>query len=315
MLDTLLYWLARLLVGVLQVLPLGLVAHVGRWGGAVAYHLDGRHRRVALENLRQCFGGEWTGEEIREVARENFRRLGENYCSAIKTAAMSDEEMEGRIATAGLERLRARIREEPVSSVLFAIGHFGNFELYARAGRHLPGFRFGTTYRGLRQKGLDRLLKRLRERSGCLFFERRTEGGALRAALSAQRLTLGLLVDQHAGGRGIQVPFFGRECSTSPAPALLALRYRLPLFTAYCFRTAIGRWRFEVGEEIATRVDGQSRPIEDIMTDVNRSFEAAIRRDPANWFWVHKRWKPLRPAAEKREAPAPSDRVEDPSHG
>ena len=29
------------------------------------------------------------------------------------------------------------------------------------------------------------------------------------------------------------------------------------------------------------------------MRDVNRSFEAAVRRDPANWFWVHRRWKEL----------------------
>ena len=27
------------------------------------------------------------------------------------------------------------------------------------------------------------------------------------------------------------------------------------------------------------------------MGDVNRAFEAAVRRDPANWFWVHRRWK------------------------
>jgi hypothetical protein len=27
------------------------------------------------------------------------------------------------------------------------------------------------------------------------------------------------------------------------------------------------------------------------MLDVNRAFEAAVRRDPANWFWVHNRWK------------------------
>jgi len=25
--------------------------------------------------------------------------------------------------------------------------------------------------------------------------------------------------------------------------------------------------------------------------DVNRAFEAAVRCDPANWFWVHRRWK------------------------
>jgi len=27
------------------------------------------------------------------------------------------------------------------------------------------------------------------------------------------------------------------------------------------------------------------------MLEVNRAFEAAVRRDPANWFWVHRRWK------------------------
>jgi KDO2-lipid IV(A) lauroyltransferase len=27
------------------------------------------------------------------------------------------------------------------------------------------------------------------------------------------------------------------------------------------------------------------------MREVNRSFEKAVRRDPANWFWVHRRWK------------------------
>ena len=31
------------------------------------------------------------------------------------------------------------------------------------------------------------------------------------------------------------------------------------------------------------------------MLDVNRAFEAAIRRDPANWFWVHNRWKTPQP--------------------
>jgi lauroyl/myristoyl acyltransferase len=27
------------------------------------------------------------------------------------------------------------------------------------------------------------------------------------------------------------------------------------------------------------------------MRDVNSAFEKAVRRDPANWFWVHNRWK------------------------
>jgi lauroyl/myristoyl acyltransferase len=41
----------------------------------------------------------------------------------------------------------------------------------------------------------------------------------------------------------------------------------------------------------AVREHGQRRAVEAIALDMNRAFEAAIRRDPANWFWVHNRWK------------------------
>ena len=36
------------------------------------------------------------------------------------------------------------------------------------------------------------------------------------------------------------------------------------------------------------------------MRDINQAFEEAVRRDPANWFWVHDRWK----AARKQAAAA-----------
>jgi KDO2-lipid IV(A) lauroyltransferase len=43
------------------------------------------------------------------------------------------------------------------------------------------------------------------------------------------------------------------------------------------------------------------------MLDVNRAFEDAVRRDPANWFWVHNRWKPGR---TKPPAPDPAQAAE-----
>src|SRR5262249_23103711 len=77
--DYLLYWLARGIVSLLQSLPLPVVARLGRAGGALAYWLDARHRRVALSNLTLAFPGEKSAAEIRSIARENFRRIGENY--------------------------------------------------------------------------------------------------------------------------------------------------------------------------------------------------------------------------------------------
>ena len=290
MMDWLLYIFARGVVGFLQVLPLPLVARLGRAGGALAYWLDGRHRRVALAGLTLAFGAEKTPAEIRELAKENFRRIGENYAAAIKTASMSMAELRPHLEfVCGPELLQVPSGVKPRSHVV-AIGHFGNFELYARWPELCPAYESATTYRGLKQESLSRLMQQLREGSGCRFFERRTEGAALRTFMNRPGVMLGLLADQHSGN-GERLPFFGRECSCSTAPAIFALRYRCVLRTGICYRVGLAKWRVEAGPEIPTHENGLPRSVADITLDINRAFEAAIRRDPANWFWVHNRWK------------------------
>jgi lauroyl/myristoyl acyltransferase len=300
--DGLLYIVALGFIKFLQLWPLRWVARVGRAGGALAFTLDKRHRRVTIHNLTACFGQEKSTQEIYQLAKENFRRLGENYCSAIKTAAMSHEQLKAHIQIAGIEEILRARKLNPQQNWVLAVGHFGNFELYARFREYIPGLQIATTYRGLKQPSLNRLLQDLRNKSGCLFFERRTEGGALRVAMSEGKgLMVGFLADQHAGNGGHWAPFFGRECSTTTAPAVFALRYACPLYTGFVFRTGLASWRLELGDKIETHENGAPRSSEAITDDVNRSFERAIRRDPANWFWVHKRWKP-KPVAQPKPA-------------
>jgi KDO2-lipid IV(A) lauroyltransferase len=258
----------------------------------LAYLLDRRHRRVALKNLALCFGTEKTPDEVRALARENFRRIGENFACAARTAGMSAEEIRACLEVAGSEKLHTGQYEGSRRNFLVAIGHFGNFELYAHTGLFVDGLQCATTYRGLRQPALDRLLLDLRARSGCLFFERRTGFEALKAALRRGNLLIGLLADQHAGDRGLRLPFLGHDCSTSAAAAVFALRYHCPLHPAICYRLGLGRWRIEIGDEIPTREGPRPRPVAAIALDINRAFEVAVQRDPANWFWVHNRWKP-----------------------
>jgi KDO2-lipid IV(A) lauroyltransferase len=306
-----LYWFALVLVKALQALPLAWVARFGRGCGAVAYWVDVRHRRTALRNLTLCFREEKTEAEIKALAREHFRRLGENYCCAIKTAAMTWGELEPFVEFARTERLGLGAVETGPHSWIVAIGHFGNFELYARMGQFTPGVQCATTYRSLKQASLNRLMQSLRERSGCRFFERRTDGAALKAALAENSLLLGLLADQHAGDGGIRVPFFNRDCSTSAAPAVLALRYHCPLFTGFCYRVGLGRWRIEAGPSIPTHENNRPRSVEAISLDINKAFEAAVRVDPANWFWVHNRWKPAK-SRKKRPPPVEHEGTREP---
>jgi len=292
--DTLLYVIVRSLVALLQALPLRVVARLGRGAGGLAYWLDARHRKVAQRHLTMCFP-EKSAEKIRALAKENFRRIGENFACAAKTASMTFEELRPFVEFVGPPELLAPAGGGNLPNIVVAIGHFGNFELYARFGQFCPAYKCATTYRGLRQASLNRLMQELRERSGCLYFERRTDGAALKAAMNQSNLMLGLLSDQHGGNSGLRIPFLGHDCSTTSAPAVFALRYHCELRTGICYRVGLARWRIEAGPEIPTRENGVARTSEAIMRDVNLALEAAVRRDPANWFWVHNRWKPVRP--------------------
>jgi KDO2-lipid IV(A) lauroyltransferase len=287
--NTIFYWLGRAIIAVIQKLSLLHVARLGRFFGALAFHFDARHRRVALDNLNRCFGPEKSAAEIHALARENFCRLGENYLCAIKTSAMTADELKAHVKFVNLERLPQKVGDAPPRNVVVAIGHFGNFELYARFHDHRPDYQCATTYRALNQPAINRLMLALRGTSGCLYFERRQDGERLRAALHGGGIILGLLADQSS--KGLHGPFLGQDCNTGLAPAVLALRYNTDLYSAICYRVAPAQWRVEVGESIPTHENGHPRPSHEIMRDVNRALEAAVRRDPANWFWVHRRWK------------------------
>lgn len=292
MLGRLAYWVARGVVATIQSLPLTWVARGGRFAGGIAFLLDARHRRVATHNLKASLGDRLTEDGIRTCVRENFMRIGENMACAVKTASMSASALRPHLEFANTGHVADWLARNPKGCMVAAIGHFGNFELYARAGDAFPGLKTATTYRGLPSPHLNRLAQDLRASSGCLYFERRTEGTALRHLMDEGGCMLGLMGDQHAGDRGLPLPFFGRTCSTSPAPAVFAHRYGAALFVAICHRVGLARWRLELSPFVSTHLDGEPRETADIMRDVNRLYEDAIRRDPANWFWVHKRWKP-----------------------
>ncbi len=298
--QTLLYVLARALIGFIQTLPLTCIARLGRMGGRIVYALDRRHRRVALKNLTMCFGHDKTPDEITALAKENFRRIGENFACAIKTAGMTDEQLKPHLSLTIPPAVAERFSRPGENRITVAIGHFGNFELYARCTWIAPGVPNASTYRALKQPGFNRVLTSLRNQSGCRFFERRSEGAELKAFMNQPRVVLGLLADQSAGGNKLRLPFFGHDASTSSAPAVFALRYGCDLYTAICYRTSLAHWQVELGQPISTHDASGPRSIADIMTDVNRAFEAAVRRDPANWFWVHNRWKVprVKPAPE-----------------
>jgi KDO2-lipid IV(A) lauroyltransferase len=112
---------------------------------------------------------------------------------------------------------------------------------------------------------------------------------------------LGILIDQDTSVQGVFVPFFGRPAFTPRAAADLALRFRAPVVVGTCRRRGprAGDGHEISAVEVACDPDAPDREAEAIRLTAacTAVLEAAIRRNPAEWVWMHERWKTAPPPA------------------
>jgi lipopolysaccharide heptosyltransferase II len=150
----------------------------------------------------------------------------------------------------------------------------------------VPGAKFGTVYQALHNALVDDLVNRDRRRLGVLTFDRKN-GFQGPLALLREPGILGILVDQHAGNSGVWMPFFGKLCSTSPLAATLTLRTDAAVIPVAIMTSGFGKWRVVLSDEIPWDASQPER----LTLDINKALEKQIRTSPADWFWVHNRWK------------------------
>src|ERR1700759_1600468 len=118
--NFLIYYFLSGLIALLQALPLKTVGRIGRCFGGAAHFFDARHRKVARRNLAMCFP-EKSPAEIRALARENFKRIGENFACSVKTASLSTEQLFHNVKVSGTQILDAYAAKPP-TSIIVAIG-------------------------------------------------------------------------------------------------------------------------------------------------------------------------------------------------
>ena len=195
-----------------------------------------------------------------------------------------------RVEIDGLEHLKdAAVQGR---GVLLLTAHLGNWELLAAA-QPLTGLPLSVVLRPLDQPRLDRVVERLRRRTGAELISKRRALPDVLDALRRGRM-VGILLDQNATrAEGIFAPFFGTPASTSRGLAVIALRTEAPVVPVFIRRLERGRHLIEVGPVVPP----PERDVVAFTTSFNEAIEKAIRRAPEQWFWLHKRWK-TRPRPE-----------------
>ena len=292
-LDFVVYLVYRFSGWFLGLFPLVGVFRFGQLAGAIAHVLLRSYRRLACENIKIAFP-DWSSREVERCARHHFMDLGANLLCSLVLMGKPWETVRKYLDLTNLERIQERMNR--VGSVLWAINHIGNWELFVYTAHIVRPGTHGVVYRALSNRFIDAHVRRVRASTGLKLIERQ-HGLAQCTNLLKGGGMLAVLVDQHAGDKGIWTPFFDRLASTTPLPAILAKKTGAELLPVAIFTAGPARWRLEVGEFVPQ--DGSS--IEELMHRVNRALESLIIRKPSDWFWVHQRWKTPSPKFLLRE--------------
>jgi KDO2-lipid IV(A) lauroyltransferase len=178
--------------------------------------------------------------------------------------------------------------------LVFATGHVGNWELLAqRIAMRWPSAVIARTGN---DPGLTALVGRMRA-AGNIETLWREEPSTARAMLRTfkQGRPLGILIDQDTRVQSVFVPFFGRPAATPRGAADLALRFGAPVLAGWARRRGPrpGDGHEIDFEEIAYDANPADRDAEAarLTAACTARLEAAIRASPAEWVWMHERWK------------------------
>lgn len=298
--DYSVYLVVRSFVCVIQALSLNAGRIFARGLAWLAYHLDRRHRNVALENLRHAFPGRYTDAERDTLVRAVFR----HFCTLLIEIIHLPRLLHAHNwrtyldLAGGRDILGALLSGRPV---MIVTGHFGNWELAGYA-LGLLGFTTHAIARPLDNPYLDDYLRRFREATGQKLLAKKGDFDQMTAILQ-QGGVIATLADQDAGPRGLFVDFFGRPASTHKAIALMALEYRVPLLVIGVRKVGEPlRYCVELGDLIRPEeYDNDPNAVRAITQRFTAGLEKLVARAPEQYFWLHNRWK-HEPAKARRKA-------------
>lgn len=288
MLDWLACAAVRLIGGLLCRLPASVAVWLGACLGQLASWLQPKRTQIGVLNVRAAFDGTVTPTQTQRIIRACYRQMGASLVELLRLPVMDRAYVERFITIEGLHRVESAMASG--RPTMFLTGHYGNWELSSITAA-LMGYPVVALARAQeRLPRLYRLLVSYRESKGCTVVHK---GGAVRQLLAAleARKPIGIVGDQ-ASRQGIFVNFFGRPALFATGPFELAHAKQALIIPFFIHRTRGPFHRIVVEPPI--ELSPQAPKAEAIRQGIER-FAALlakhIQEDPAQWLWMHKRWK------------------------
>ena len=261
---------------------------LGRILGRGLYIFDVHHRRIVRRNLEFAFPV-LQRRQIGDLARRVFQNYGTTILETLQLGIMSRHDIERRVRVHGAGYLRDVSSQQRGFIVVSA--HLGNWEIGLQALSCILNQPVTAVAKRFKNNRFERLLHGIRTRFGNTILYKKKSLAAMTQVLRYGGV-LGILVDMARRKDGVDINFFGKKATATPAVAMLALRYRCPVIPMFCIRESDGG--LEIYAEPAVEMRRSNDLRADLVENTQRItdvVERMIRQHPEQWQWLMKRWK------------------------
>ena len=245
--------------------------------------------KVVRRNLRNAFP-EKSKKELADIEREFYHYICDYMLEEIKMLRISFEELCRRMEYDNKEEFLAMI--EKYGGIVLLIPHYANFEWIIGMGAIMqPGDIPVQVYKPLRNKYMDEMFKHIRARFGGYNVRKHaTAREVIHLRLAGKRIVVVLITDQSQNRSEAHywTTFLNQDTVFMDGAERIAKLMSFPVF--YCELQRVKRGYCKVLFDLVTETPKQTA-VGEITEEFARRLEQTIRREPAYWFWSHKRWK------------------------
>ena len=275
---------------IIKAIPERLMYSFARNMAAFGFIIARKQRKIALESLTIAFGQDKTKCEIDQIAKDCFVFLAK---SGLEVIFFMDKPklLRKHIEFAGRENLEAALAKG--KGVILVTAHFGNFPLMLEK-LSLEGYRIACIIRYMRDERAEKFFTAKRAQVGIKTIYSQPRKACVENSIRTLRNNelLFIPMDQNFGTGGVFVNFFGKKAATATGPVVLALRTKAAIIPSFIVRQKDDTHKI-IFEEPLNLEEGRTFQ-ETVIINIQRLtdiIESYIRRYPAEWGWIHRRWK------------------------
>lgn len=275
---------------IIKIIPERYLYEFARNIGSLGYLLARKQKKIALESLSIAFGQDRSPREIEQIAKDCFSFMAK---SSVEVLFFMDKPglLKKRVEIEGKENLDYALSKG--KGVILVSAHFGNFP-FILAKLSLEGYKTAGIMRRMRDNRAEKIFLSKRMKLNIKTIYSQPRHACVHNTIEALRNNEAVFIplDQNFGTAGVFVDFFGKKAATATGPVILAQRTKATIIPCFMVRQEDDRHKliFELPLNLERSKDSQEAVVINIQKLTN-IIESYIRRYPAEWGWIHRRWK------------------------